>query len=115
MEEAHLQRVLFHLVSNALLYRKPGIPPMIRISAKSLAEGWLLSVRDNGSGIAPEDLGRIFKPLQRLHSTDHSGVGLGLAVSKRIVELYGGEIWAESVLGEGCTFCFTVFSNRQPS
>jgi signal transduction histidine kinase len=75
-----------------------------------------ISVADNGLGIAPEHHERIFKVFQRLHGSERSGSGLGLATSKRIVERYGGQIWVESDgEGKGSTFSFTVPLGKKPN
>jgi two-component system sensor histidine kinase BaeS len=100
-----MAQVLGNLLSNALRHTPEG--GRIILQAKGYADGVQLSVQDSGPGIAPEDLLRVF---ERFYRTDKSrdrgtgGAGLGLAIAKSIVELHGGQIWAESDLGEGTTF-----------
>jgi signal transduction histidine kinase len=68
----------------------------------------VVKISDNGLGIAPEDQLRVFLPFVRLANAQAKGYGLGLAVSKNIVEALGGTLWVESELGAGSTFCFTI-------
>ena len=97
-------------IGNAIKFRRPEEPPLIRIQAEAAPDDrWLLSVRDNGIGIAPEFHDRIFEVFQRLPTRrEYPGTGIGLALCKRVVEHYGGRIWVESVPGEGTTFNFTL-------
>lgn len=98
-----------NLVGNALKFRKPGVSPVIHISAARKAGDWLFSVKDNGIGIAPEQRGRLFQIFQRLHSrSEYPGTGIGLALCKKIVERHGGKLWLESEAQQGSTFFFTL-------
>jgi PAS domain S-box-containing protein len=101
-------RLLFqNLITNAIKFRKSDVSPEIQISAQMIKGLWYFSVKDNGIGIADEHKERIFTIFQRLNS-DYSGTGIGLAHSRKIVELHGGTLWVESELHQGSTFYFTL-------
>lgn len=107
-ERAELCQIFQNLIDNALKFRK-NCPLAIHISAKELENAWEFSISDNGIGFDPKDARRIFEAFQRLHSQyEYKGSGIGLAVCKKIVERYGGRIWASSTPGRGATFSFTV-------
>ncbi|MGA3262587.1 MAG: ATP-binding protein [Terracidiphilus sp.] len=104
-----MNQVFGNLIENALKYGKSG--KRIRIGARLLADEVKFSVRDFGPGIASEHLDRIFERFYRVdkaRSRESGGTGLGLAIVKHIVEAHGGRVWAESELGKGATFHFTL-------
>jgi light-regulated signal transduction histidine kinase (bacteriophytochrome) len=109
VDETQISQVFQNLISNAIKFRKEDVPPRIHVGAEDRNGEVLFSVRDNGIGIDPQFADRIFVIFQRLHnSQQYDGTGIGLAISKRIVERHGGEIWVESQEGAGATFCFTL-------
>jgi len=104
-----LQQLFQNLVGNAIKYRRPETPPVVKVSARRDGESWLFSVSDNGLGIEAEYKERIFGLFKRLHTGDeYSGTGIGLAICQRIVERYHGRIWVDSQIGKGSTFNFTL-------
>jgi light-regulated signal transduction histidine kinase (bacteriophytochrome)/CheY-like chemotaxis protein len=107
-DSIQLTQLFQNLLSNAIKFRSDR-PPAIHISAVQKEESWLFSVQDNGIGMETRHSDRIFAIFQRLHSrTKYPGSGIGLAISKKIVERHGGQIWVESTPGEGTTFYFTI-------
>jgi light-regulated signal transduction histidine kinase (bacteriophytochrome) len=108
-----LTQVFQNLIANGLKFRVPGSRPRILITSQDLGGDWMFSVRDHGIGIEPEYTERIFGLFERLHPVDeYPGSGVGLAISKRIIERHGGRIWAESQPGEGSVFRFTIPASR---
>jgi len=112
-DSARIRQVLINLLGNAVKFTAQG-EVRLSVSARLLEEDqWEAHfvVADTGIGIAPEDLSRLFLAFHQLEGSltrRHGGAGLGLAISKRLTELMGGRIWAESTLGQGSTFHFTV-------
>jgi light-regulated signal transduction histidine kinase (bacteriophytochrome) len=107
-DAAQLTRVFQELIGNAVTFRGAS-PPGIHIGAEHDGGMWRFHIRDNGIGVAPADADRIFLIFQRLHTQDEiPGIGLGLAISRRIVERHGGRMWVESAPGAGSTFLFTL-------
>jgi light-regulated signal transduction histidine kinase (bacteriophytochrome) len=89
-------------------YCKPDVLPKIHISAARDGDCWVVAVRDNGIGFEPQYAERIFGLFKRLYKEEYPGTGLGLAICKRIVERYGGRIWAEGRPGAGAIFYFSL-------
>ena len=102
-----LVQIFQNLVSNALKYRGAE-SPRIRISAAPEHREWVFSVADNGIGISPAYHDRIFGLFKRLHGDRYSGTGIGLALTKKLVERHDGRIWVESEPGKGSKFKFTL-------
>ncbi len=97
-----------NLVGNAIKFSDDDAP-RVQITASIEGAHAQFAVRDNGIGIDPEHADRIFQPFQRLHGEDrYEGTGIGLAICQRIVSHHGGRIWAESSVGSGSTFRFTL-------
>lgn len=108
-----LRQVFQNLIGNSLKYQKPGNIPVINIRCKETAKHYQFSVKDNGIGIDQEYFDKIFIIFQRLHNKDeYAGTGMGLAVTKKIIENMGGRIWLESAEGIGSTFYFTILKNN---
>ncbi len=107
-----LGQVFEHLIDNALKFRRDA-PPRIHVSATMSQHAhrnvWRFAVRDNGIGIEPQYVGRIFQVFERLHTRDaYPGTGIGLALCKKIIERHGGRMWVESEPGIGSTFYFVI-------
>jgi PAS domain S-box-containing protein len=104
---SHLVELFQNLIGNAIKYRS-NAPSEVDVSAERLGDEWIIRVKDNGIGIAPEYHTHVFGLLKRLHGREVPGTGIGLAICKKIVEIMGGRIWVESEPGRGATFCFTA-------
>ncbi len=108
-EPGQMMQLFQNLLNNAIKYRRKEVPPRVEVGSRREDGAWLFWVKDNGIGIPQQDLHRIFMIFQRLHThREYPGTGIGLAICKRIVEFHHGRIWAESNMGEGSTFFFTL-------
>jgi signal transduction histidine kinase len=102
-------QTLTNLLSNAIKFSPAD--STIHLSAENQTDFVLFQVSDRGRGIPADKLELIFGRFQQVDASDSrekGGTGLGLAICRSIVERHGGKIWAESILGEGSTFCFTL-------
>lgn len=103
-----LVRLFQNLITNSIKYRSPDRPPDVKIGWRRQGNEYLVWIKDNGMGIAPEQHERAFLIFQRLVPKEaYEGTGIGLAICKKIVEQTGGKIWIESEVGQGCTFFMT--------
>jgi len=110
-DDGQLVQLFQNLVSNAIKYQGPGVPRVHVSSTLGPDTKWTFSVRDNGIGIDPKYLEKIFGMFQRLHKReDFAGTGIGLAICKKIVEKHGSRISVESQPGAGSTFRFALSS-----
>jgi PAS domain S-box-containing protein len=108
-DRTRLKQVLVNLLSNAIKYNRPNGSVSVSCS-KPDPERMRISVEDNGPGLSPEKLAQLFQPFNRLGQENgaQEGTGIGLVVSKRLVELMGGEIGVQCTLGKGCVFWFEL-------
>jgi len=107
-DPVRLRQVLLNLLNNAIRFTEHG---GVTVRADCRDNQILVSVQDTGMGIADEDLSRLFEAFRQLHTTEkyeERGSGLGLNICKQLIELHGGQIWAESEKGVGTTFYFTI-------
>jgi two-component system, chemotaxis family, sensor kinase Cph1 len=102
-----LMQVLENLLRNAIRHGAKK-SPVIQIGAEKRADEWCIAVCDNGPGVEAAYLESIFRPFERLNGSESPGAGLGLTICQAIVERHGGRIWAESNIGSGSTFLFTL-------
>jgi signal transduction histidine kinase len=108
-DRALIEQLFQNLIENSIKYRSEA-SPRVHVSASQTSAGWEFFVRDNGIGIKPEDVERVFLPFQQLQANEfhYGGVGLGLATCKRIVERHGGRIEVMPTHGQGATLMFTI-------
>ena len=104
-----LSRLFQNLIGNSLKYRKPNIPPKVKIYTERTDNSLKLYVEDNGIGIAPEYAESVFKLFGRLHSDDaYEGLGVGLATCRRIAEMHNGKIRLDTDYSDGCRFIVEI-------
>ncbi|MGD0209639.1 MAG: ATP-binding protein [Desulfomonilia bacterium] len=107
-DHSQLVQVFQNLIGNAIKFRRDD-PLLIHVSAGTIGDEWVFSVKDNGMGIEPQYFERIFVLFERLHAGEtYRGTGIGLALCKRIIQRLGGRIWVESEPTRGSTFYFTL-------
>ena len=112
-----LEQVVVNLLSNAVKYGRPGTPIEVEVGWASDRSAALIAVRDHGPGVPESARARIFDRFYQIHRDDehHGGLGLGLYISRQIVELHGGNIRVESPAGGGARFVVTLPRGRTPA
>ena len=103
-----LTQIFGNLLANAVAYLEPSRPGEIAITAVQHPGVTVFAVRDNGRGIAEDDIPRVFEPFRRVGRQDVPGEGMGLAYVRTLVRRHGGNITCQSTLGVGTTFTFTI-------
>jgi PAS domain S-box-containing protein len=104
-EPTQLAQLLQNLIGNAVKFHAPGVAPTVRVEARRTIGACVVTVADDGIGIADADQERIFAMFTRLHGRDsYAGTGIGLAICRRIAERHGGRIYVESTVGKGSAF-----------
>jgi signal transduction histidine kinase len=114
--DASLLRALFvNLIGNGLKFHREGVPPRVRVAAQEVGDEWQITVSDNGIGIDPDYVDKVFVIFQRLHARDvYAGTGIGLALAKKIVEFHGGRIGIDPPCPEpGTTVRLTLPVSRE--
>lgn len=107
-----LRLALENLLRNAWKFTAPQPAPRIEFGHRVEGRQDVYFVKDNGVGFNPAYAAKLFRPFQRLHDSEFPGTGIGLAIVGRIIRRHGGRIWAESRVGEGATFFFTLDASR---
>lgn len=115
-DKIKIRQVFQNLIANAMKFQDDGIKPIVRLSGSENKSHWLFTVSDNGIGIDSKHIDKIFLLFQKLHSKDKfEGSGMGLAISKKVLEQHEGTISARNNEDRGCTIGFTVYKNLKES
>ncbi|MEY2405751.1 MAG: hypothetical protein QOG39_667 [Acidimicrobiaceae bacterium] len=108
-DQTQLRQLLQNLLSNALKFARPGVVPIVEVTAERAGDQWVIAIGDNGVGVPPEDRERIFGMFTRLDETaGEPGSGIGLAICQRVAVAHGGQIWVEETDSGGSRFCVAL-------
>jgi light-regulated signal transduction histidine kinase (bacteriophytochrome) len=108
-DHSQIRQLFQNLISNAVKFRRDGIPPLVRVEGEAHGDFAEIRVHDNGIGFDSRYAERIFRVFERLHGRgEYEGTGIGLALCRKIAERHGGAIAAQSTPGEGSTFILTL-------
>jgi signal transduction histidine kinase len=107
-DRSAMEQVMGNLLDNAVKYLDPARPGEVAITAETIGAETIFHIRDNGTGIAPGDIQKVFELFLRAGKQDVPGEGMGLAYVKTILNRHGGRIWCASALGAGTTFSFAL-------
>jgi signal transduction histidine kinase len=111
-DRTSMEQILGNILNNAIIYLEPDRPGRIEITGERNKDETIFRIRDNGRGIAQEDMDKVFAPFRRAGRQDVPGEGMGLAYVQALVRRHDGRIWCESELGMGTTFTFTIPNHR---
>lgn len=115
-DKTKLRQVFQNLIVNAMKFQVEGTKPIVQIKASENKESWIFKIIDNGIGIDPKHIDKIFLLFQKLHSKDKfEGSGMGLAISKKVLEQHNGTIYASNNQDQGCTIGFTISKDLKVS
>lgn len=110
-----IHQIFQNLVSNSLKYRRADVAPQLHIRSTDKGNHHLFAFSDNGIGIDRQHYERVFQIFQRLHGRNqYAGTGIGLATVKKVIDVYGGQIWLDSTVGIGTTVYFTIPKEINP-
>lgn len=110
-----IYQIFQNLVSNSLKYRRADVAPHLHIRSTDKGNHHLFAFSDNGIGIDQQHYERVFQIFQRLHGRNqYTGTGIGLATVKKVIDVYGGQIWLDSAVGIGTTVYFTIPKEINP-
>ncbi len=114
VDRPQIRQLLQNLISNAIKFRREGVPPEVRVEGSQRGRFVEVSVADNGIGIDPQYSSRIFRVFERLHGRgEYPGTGIGLALARKIAERHGGTMSVDSSPGNGSTFTFTLLDDEE--
>jgi len=108
-DRTKLKQILYNLISNAIKFTERG--GFVTIESRTSEDNISFFVKDNGIGILSEDMKKLFRPFVQIDSSrtrEYGGIGLGLTIVKKFVEMQGGEVWVETEVGKGSEFGFTL-------
>lgn len=106
--ETHIKQLFQQLIHNAIKFNREGVTPVVKVTAKEDEQFFEFAIEDNGIGIEEAYLDKIFKIFNRLDKQNYQGTGIGLAICQKIAQMYGGQIWVESVIDKGSIFYFSI-------
>ncbi len=112
-DRTSMEQVIGNIVSNAVKYLDPSRPGRIEITAERNHDETIFHIRDNGRGIAQDDMHKVFAPFRQAGRQDVQGEGMGLAYVQTLIRRHGGRIWCESELDEGTVFHFTISNDMR--